>query len=214
MTSSQKLRHLKKYLSNAKTRSNRDKVPFSLTLEDLIEVATDECPIFKTPFIWGSAKLGKGKTHQETPQLDRIEPHLGYVKGNVAFLSRKANRIKDLGTMQDHYDIADWIWNHTHAKKKSTTPVPARVNSESENDAKRRALLAARLGEDRDDTHHHCGADARKDADNSPQTSSGDSVGYRSEEVGAPSTSQSFQNNGDTSSEVISVDFYRRHLSD
>ena len=203
MTLSQKLRHLKKYLSNARTRSNRDKVPFSLTLEDLIEVATDECPIFKTPFIWGSAKLGKGKTHQETPQLDRIEPHLGYVKGNVAFLSRKANRIKDLGTMQDHYDIADWIWNHTHAKEKSTTSVPARVNSQSENDAKRRALLATRLGEDRDDAHHHCGTISWEDANHRAQASSGDSVGCGDQEVGTFITSYDIQNNGLPCAQII-----------
>ena len=214
MTSSQKLRHLKKYLSNARTRSNRDKVPFNLTLEDLIEVATDECPIFKTPFIWGSAKLGKGKTHQETPQLDRIEPHLGYVKGNVAFLSRKANRIKDLGTMQDHYDIADWIWNHTHAKKKSTTPVPARADSESENDAKRRALLAARLGEDRDDAHHHCGADVWEDANHSTQTSGGNSLEPRGYEVATSEQITRIENNGDSEPEIVRLDFSSRHLSD
>jgi hypothetical protein len=120
-----KLQHLKSYWHNARNRAIREKVPFDLTLEDLIDIATDECPIFHTPFVWGASGLGKGKTRPDSPTLDRILPEKGYVKGNVAFLSYRANRIKDNGTMQEHYDIADWIWNQTHVKKKSTTSVPA-----------------------------------------------------------------------------------------
>jgi hypothetical protein len=41
----------------------------------------------------------------------------------VAFLSKRANKMKDDGTMQEHYAIADWIWNHTHAKENTITPV-------------------------------------------------------------------------------------------
>jgi hypothetical protein len=191
-----KLQHLKIYLKNAKHRAARENVPFDLTLQDLVDIATDECPIFHTPFVWGSSGLGKGKVREDTPQLDKIIPSIGYVKGNIAFLSGKANKMKDNGTMQDHYDIADWIWNHIHAKKKSTTQVPAGDHSESSPDAKRRAVFAARLGEDRDDTHHHCGTIRGEDLDHRAQTSSGDSMGCGSEEVGTPQTSKSKQNNG------------------
>ena len=119
------LQHLKTYLQNAKARAIRDGVLFDLTLQDLIDIATDECPVFKTPFVWGVSGLGKGKTRPDSPTLDRIIPELGYTKDNVAFLSYRANRIKDNGTMQEHYDIADWIWEHTHAKKNTTAPVSA-----------------------------------------------------------------------------------------
>ena len=189
-----KQQHLKKYLNNAKHRAIRENVPFSLVLQDLIDIATDECPILHTPFVWGASGLGKGKMRPDSPTLDRILPELGYIKGNVAFLSYRANRIKDNGTMQEHYDIADWIWNHTHAKQKSTTSVPAGADTKSEHDAKRRAVLAARLGEDRDNAHHHCGADARQDADHRAQASSGDSVGRGGQEVGTPKTLEGFKN--------------------
>ena len=134
MTSSTKLQHLKAYLGNARARSIRDNVPFNLTLNDLVDIATDVCPIFNTPFVWGASGLGKGKTRLDTPQLDKIHPEIGYVVGNIAFISSKANKMKDNGTMQDHYDIADWIWNHTHAKKNTATPVPTRHHREGKTD--------------------------------------------------------------------------------
>jgi len=207
-----KLHHLKAYLGNARARAIRENVPFDLVLQDLEAIATDECPIFHTPFVWGASGLGKGKTRPDSPTLDRILPERGYVKGNVAFLSYRANRIKDNGTMQEHYDIADWIWNQTHAKEKPASSVSARDHQESGHDAKRRAVLAARLGEDRDDTHHHCGADARQDADHRAQTSSGNSVGYRSQEVATPITFKGRQVDGNAISEAIRAGYQLEYL--
>jgi len=101
-----KQQHLKAYLGNARARAKRDNVPFDLVLEDLVAIAVDECPIFHTKFVWGTSLLGKGNTRPDSPTLDRILPELGYIKGNVAFLSYRDNRIKDKGNMQEHYDIA------------------------------------------------------------------------------------------------------------
>ena len=209
-----KLQHLKIYFKNARSRATRDNVPFNLILQDLIDIATDECPVFNTPFVWGGAKMGKGKTRPDTPTLDRILPELGYVKGNVAFLSYRANRIKDNGTMQEHYDIADWIWSHTHAKQKSTTPVPTRDHQESEHDTKRRTFLAARLGEDRDDTHHHCGTIHWEDVNHCTQESSGDSMGRRSKEVEPSIVTQSIEATWPREPKVIWVRKGGGHLPD
>jgi len=154
---SAKRKHIGSYLNNAKSRAKRDNVPFDLTIDYLESISTDECPVFHTPFDWGASGLGKGQAKEFGPTLDRIEPEKGYVEGNVAFISYKANRIKDNGTMQDHYDIADWIWNHIHAKEKSASSVSTKLDSHSQADAKRRAVLAARLGEDRDNSNHYCG---------------------------------------------------------
>lgn len=41
--------------------------------------------------------------------LDKIDPALGYVQGNVAVLSARANRIKDNGTAEEHRKIAEYI---------------------------------------------------------------------------------------------------------
>ena len=208
------LQHLKAYLKNAKHRAIRENVPFSLTLQDLIDIATDKCPIFHTPFVWGASGLGKGKVREDTPQLDRINPELGYVKGNIAFLSGKANKMKDNGTMQDHYDIADWIWNQTHAKQNTVAPVPKRNHSESNPDSKRRALFAARLREDRHYPDDHSGTIPGQDADHRAQASSGDGVGVGVQEMEALIVAQSIEATWPCEPKVIFVKDRSGHLSD
>jgi hypothetical protein len=118
-----KEKHIGTFLRNSRHRSKSKNLPFDLTFDYLISITTDECPVFKTPFKWGTNRGHKGCAPNNSPSLDKIIPELGYVQGNVAFISRRANKMKDDGTMQEHYAIADWIWEQTHAKKNSTTPV-------------------------------------------------------------------------------------------
>lgn len=59
-------------------------------------------------------------------------------------------------------------------------------------------IPATGSGQDDNDAYHHCGADARKDADYRTQESSGDSMGQRSEKVGTSQTSTRLQNHGFT----------------
>jgi hypothetical protein len=209
-----KQHHIKKYFYNARSRAKAENLPFELTYEYLLSIATDECPIFKTPFTWGESKLGKGKTQLGTPQLDKIIPELGYVIGNVAFLSRKANKMKDNGTMQEHYAIADWIWEHTHAKKRSTTPVPTINSGKSQNNSKHRASTLPRFGEDSDDTNDYRGATQGENSYCSAKEGSGDSMGHGGKEMGAPATPKDSQDIGDTESTVNSArEFFERVLS-
>ena len=209
-----KLQHLKVYLNNARSRALRDKVPFDLTLQDLVDIATDECPIFNTPFVWGGASMGKGKTRQDTPTLDRILPELGYVKGNVAFLSYRANRIKDNGTMQEHYKIADWIWNHIHAQTNTATPVSEGSYIQGAVGAELGSVSTPWTWEDDDDPQHHCGTIRGKDLDHRAQEGGGDGVGRGGKEVAAPQAPQSVQDNGEPDAEIVRLDFGRRYLLD
>ena len=189
--------HIANFLGSAKRRAKRDNVPFSITGEYLLSIATDECPVFHTPFEWGISGLGQGNAKPNGPTLDRIEPNLGYVEGNVAFISSRANRLKDDGTMQEHYDIADWIWNHLYAKPNSTPPVPKRTNLKGIDNSQSGTFVTPGTRQDDNDSHHHCGADARKDINYRPQESSRDSVGCGSKEVGTPETPQSKQDHGE-----------------
>ena len=152
-----KAQHLKKYLKNAKERAMRKGLEFDLTYEYLESIATTHCPIFGIEFEWGTSNMGKGKTKPNCPSLDRIVPELGYVQGNVAFISHKANRIKDNGTMQDHYDIADWIWEQTYAKQGQPAPIPKKHFRKGADDTKPRTIHGAGVGEDCDGAHHHRG---------------------------------------------------------
>ena len=45
--------HLATYLDNAKARAKAKQIAFDLDLDFLESIATDEGPIFKTPFVWG-----------------------------------------------------------------------------------------------------------------------------------------------------------------
>jgi len=209
-----KQHHIKKYFYNARSRAKAENLPFELTYEYLLSIATDECPIFKTPFTWGESKLGKGKTQLGTPQLDKIIPELGYVIGNVAFLSRKANKMKDNGTMQEHYAIADWIWEHTHAKKKSTTPVPTGSHIAGAVGSELGSVSTPWTWEDSDDANDYRGATQGENSYRSAKEGSGDSMGHGGKKMGTPATPKDSQDTRDTDSTVNSVEeFFERVLS-
>jgi len=188
--------HIGQYWRDARRRALRDSVPFSITKQYLMSIAGDECPVFHTPFEWGRSGLGIGKQKPNGPQLDRIEPELGYVEGNVAFLSQKANRMKDSGTMQDHYDIADWIWSHLYAKPNTTTPVPKRTNLKGIDNSQLRTDVGSGFGEDNYYSHHYSGTISGENTDHSPQASSGNSMGLGSKEVGTSKIIESLENYG------------------
>jgi hypothetical protein len=196
MKLSEKEIHIGRFFQEAKSRAQNKNVPFTITLKYLREAAGDHCPVFGHKFVWGRSKLGKGKTTGDSPSLDRIVPELGYVPGNVVFISHNANRIKNDATEKELYAVADWL--HEARKKvnvneRPTAPVSEGTNSQSEHDAKRRAVLAARLGEDRNDTDNHSGTIPGQDADHSTQESSGDSVGHGVQEMEALIIAQSIE---------------------
>lgn len=210
----EKEKHVRRALQAAKYRAKRDSVPFTLTFEYLFSIAVDECPVFNTPFEWGASGMGAGKTKRNAPTLDRVVPELGYIEGNVAFISHRANRLKDNGTMEEHYAIADWIWNQTHAKEKSTTPVPAGSYIPGAVGAELGSVSTPWTWEDSDDAHHHCGADAGKDAYHSTKEGSGNSVGHGGQEVGAPEALKNEQSDGHTRTAHQWIERSSRYLLD
>jgi len=82
-----------------------------------------------------------------------------------------------------------------HAQKRTATLVSAGHNIQGELYPELGSFSATGTWEDDDDAHHHCGADARQDADHRAQASSGNSVGHRGEEVGTFVTSYDIQDN-------------------
>lgn len=102
---STKTGHIKSILSSIKHRCNLKNIPFNLTTEYLESVFTEHCPVFKTSLAW----CEHSKTiQQNSPSLDRINPSLGYVMGNVQWLSQKANAMKQDATLQELKLFADW----------------------------------------------------------------------------------------------------------
>ena len=80
----------KLHLNAIRHRCLKNGVPFNLELEDLS--VPEVCPILGTKI--KSSFGGGGAPDGDSPSVDRINPDLGYVKGNVMVVSQRANWIK------------------------------------------------------------------------------------------------------------------------
>jgi len=86
---------IKKLLLNlAKERAKRKGIEFNITEND-IELPK-KCPILEIPII-----PGIGTQSPNSPSIDRIDSSKGYVKGNVAIISYKANAMKNGATLDE-----------------------------------------------------------------------------------------------------------------
>lgn len=96
----------------AKQRAVRDGLDFDLTAAYLCSLWVNECPITGV-VLEQSGERSPWHIGRSVPPnraaLDRINPARGYVRGNVAFISTLANRIKSNGTAALHRRIADWM---------------------------------------------------------------------------------------------------------
>lgn len=89
-------------LRQIKLRAKKTGVKFNLTMDDII--VPKRCPVFGMVL-----KRGVGHSCDTSPTVDRINAKRGYVKGNVAIISRKANSLKGAATAAQHRHIAEWM---------------------------------------------------------------------------------------------------------
>lgn len=99
--------HIKRTLINIRSKSKKLKIPFNLTLEYLISIAPNTCPVLGIELAWSERTMGKSKA--SSPSLDKIIPSLGYVVGNVQWLSKKANGMKQDASFQELEKFAKWV---------------------------------------------------------------------------------------------------------
>jgi hypothetical protein len=93
-------------LSRARRRARDQGVPCDIDVDYLMALPSDICPALGIELAWCS---GSGYREDNAPSLDKINPALGYVKGNVAWVSWRANRIKNDGNADEHERIAKWM---------------------------------------------------------------------------------------------------------
>ena len=93
-----------------RVRAVEKKIPFDLTVEYVKSICPDKCPVFETPFNF----IGNKHLIPESPSIDRIDPAKGYVEGNIAIISAKANQIKSAYKFQDIYKVAAWLESIGH----------------------------------------------------------------------------------------------------
>lgn len=88
--------HLTSCLENTykqrKQHSSRKGIPFEITLGEIIQMADDQgwtCAVTGMPFEW--EKSEEFRRNPMRPSIDRIQPALGYVPGNVRIITVVAN---------------------------------------------------------------------------------------------------------------------------
>ena len=91
----------------ARARAAQVSVPCTITPEDVLEVAGLVCPVSGTALDY---EFGKGRGHHtvNSPAVDRIEPSLGYVPGNIAVLCNRLNRVKGAATPEELVALGKW----------------------------------------------------------------------------------------------------------
>lgn len=84
---------IRRLIATAKNRANTKKLPFNLDfdfLNDLWKEQDGKCAISGVPFEL-SPNETFGEPRQLSPSLDRINPALGYIKGNVRLVTYQIN---------------------------------------------------------------------------------------------------------------------------
>lgn len=105
-----RVKNPKKYLvSRARGRAKLEGLPFSITDADF--EMPEYCPVF--PSLKLEFSNGRGARPDNIPTLDKIIPALGYVPGNVAVISMRANRLKSDASTEELQAILDWVHEQT-----------------------------------------------------------------------------------------------------
>ena len=89
-------------LKSAKQRAKRYNLPITITISDI--VVPKFCPVLGIELKQANARM-----NDASPTVDRINPKLGYIKGNICVMSNRANRIKSDGTMEEHKKIIAFL---------------------------------------------------------------------------------------------------------
>ena len=85
-----------KMWEGARKRSRENGVVFSLTVHDF-PVIPMKCPILGI-ILCPNDKVGPSDT---SPSLDRLDPKMGYIAGNVRVISNRANRLRSDATTHE-----------------------------------------------------------------------------------------------------------------
>jgi hypothetical protein len=90
-------------IRRAKCRAIQEGFSFDIGVDDLLPLPK-VCPVFGVPL-----RPSTGSQDPWAYSLDRIDNSKGYVRGNVAVISYKANRLKNDGSAEEHEIIAAWM---------------------------------------------------------------------------------------------------------
>ena len=98
--------HISNNLNTIRNRSKKRNLAFNLTSEYLNSIYVTHCPILGVPLGWCRKDAKSAKF--DSPSLDRISPDLGYVIGNVRWVSQLANAMKSNATTEQLKTFGQW----------------------------------------------------------------------------------------------------------
>lgn len=97
---------LKVLVTDSRRRAKQLGVDHDLDLNYLLEILSERCPYLGVKFHWeATIGLGCRSAHPNSPSIDRIDSAKGYIKGNVAIVSHRANTIKNDASEQELFRI-------------------------------------------------------------------------------------------------------------
>jgi len=89
--------------TRSRNRAKTKNIEFAIKIEDII--IPEVCPIL-------GIKLGPTSTSSENaPSLDRIDSSKGYIKENIQVISKRANTLKNNGTIEEFEKILTHLKN-------------------------------------------------------------------------------------------------------
>lgn len=91
-------------LYSVQQRAKQKSIPCTLTLDDI--VIPKYCPVLDIEL---RVNYDGGQATDNSPSVDRMRPELGYVKGNIFIISKRANTIKSFGTIAEHQKVIDYM---------------------------------------------------------------------------------------------------------
>lgn len=96
-----------KMFISARMRAEKAGIPFEIEHTDI--VIPVNCPVCKEEI--KSAKGIRGGS-RNSPTLDRVHNHKGYVKGNVAVICKNCNSKKGHSSREDLMNLVDYMDNY------------------------------------------------------------------------------------------------------
>lgn len=98
---------LRSLVKQSKCRAKEAGIDHNIDLDYLREILPPRCPYLNVEFKW-EVKINSGHNSPDphSPSIDRIDSSKGYIKGNVAIVSHRANAIKNNASETELLDIA------------------------------------------------------------------------------------------------------------
>ena len=101
-------------LHGARARAKEKELPINIDIEYLRDIwpEDDKCPALDIEFRQGN----NGISLDSSPSLDRINNKLGYIKGNVQWISKLANQIMSSATPDQVIQVGNYFKKITEEK--------------------------------------------------------------------------------------------------